>query len=122
MFNIGGAELLVILLVGLLVLGPDKLPEASKKIGSIMSELRQMSNGFKSEMKQAMDVSTETAARAKGTSLTAEPQKAIDVDSAPSVPPAKPNAGSAGSDTSDATAAARVEPESGAGQADAAGE
>ncbi len=81
MFNIGGAELLVILLVALLVLGPDKLPEASKKIGSIMGDLRQMSNGFKSEMRQAMDVSTEAGSRTKGSELTQAPGESRSADS-----------------------------------------
>ncbi len=99
MFNIGGAELLVILLVGLLVLGPDKLPEASKKIGSIMGDLRQMSNGFKSEMRQAMDVSTEAGSRTKGSELTQAPGESRSADSPAADSPAagSPAAGSSNS-------------------------
>jgi sec-independent protein translocase protein TatB len=47
MFNVGGAEFLVIAFVALIILGPDKLPEAARKIGNVMGELRQMSSGFK---------------------------------------------------------------------------
>jgi sec-independent protein translocase protein TatB len=55
MFNVGAGELLVILLIALIVLGPDKLPDAARKIGNVMGELRRMSSGFQSEMRSAMD-------------------------------------------------------------------
>jgi sec-independent protein translocase protein TatB len=55
MFNVGTGELLVILLIALIVLGPDKLPDTARKIGNIMSELRRMSSGFQSEMRSAMN-------------------------------------------------------------------
>jgi Tat protein translocase TatB subunit len=55
MFNVGAGELLVILLIALIVLGPDKLPDAARKIGNVMGELRRMSSGFQNEMRSAMD-------------------------------------------------------------------
>lgn len=56
MFNISGLELLVILVVALLVLGPTRLPQAARSIGSLMRELRKMSTGVTDEIKQAMDI------------------------------------------------------------------
>jgi Tat protein translocase TatB subunit len=58
MFNVGGGELLVILLVALIVLGPDKLPDAARKIGNVMGEIRRMSAGFQEEVRSAMDTPT----------------------------------------------------------------
>ncbi len=55
MFNVGAGELMVILLIALIVLGPDKLPDAARKIGNVMGELRRMSSGFQSEIRSAMD-------------------------------------------------------------------
>jgi Tat protein translocase TatB subunit len=55
MFNVGAGELLVILLIALIVLGPDKLPDAARKMGNVMGELRRMSGGFQQEMRSAMD-------------------------------------------------------------------
>ena len=55
MFNVGTGELLVILLIALIVLGPDKLPDAARKMGNVMGELRRMSGGFQQEMRSAMD-------------------------------------------------------------------
>lgn len=54
MFNIGAGELLVILFIALIVLGPDKLPGAARKIGNVTAELRRMSNGFQEEMRSAV--------------------------------------------------------------------
>jgi sec-independent protein translocase protein TatB len=59
-FNVGAGELLVILLIALIVLGPDKLPDAARKMGNVMSELRRMSSGFQNEMRSAMDEVTRT--------------------------------------------------------------
>ncbi len=55
MFNIGGAELLVILLVALLVLGPNKLPQAARQVGHFLGEFRRIADGFQQELKTAMD-------------------------------------------------------------------
>jgi sec-independent protein translocase protein TatB len=40
MFGLGMGEIIVILIVALLVLGPDKLPDAAKQIGKGLRELR----------------------------------------------------------------------------------
>jgi sec-independent protein translocase protein TatB len=56
MFNVGGGEILVILLLALLVLGPDKLPEYARKAGRYMNEFRRMTSGFQEEFRQAMDL------------------------------------------------------------------
>ncbi len=37
MFNVGGGEVLVILLIAIIVLGPDKLPNAAKQAGKLSS-------------------------------------------------------------------------------------
>lgn len=52
--NLGGAEILVILLVALLVLGPDKLPGAARSVGRGLSHLRRLSGGFEREIRSAM--------------------------------------------------------------------
>ena len=60
MFNVGAGEVMVILLLALIVLGPDKLPDAARKIGNVMAELRRMSAGFQNEMRSAMEDATRT--------------------------------------------------------------
>lgn len=55
MFNVGGGELLVILLIALIVLGPQRLPDAARTVGRVMGDLRRMSSGFQQELKDAFD-------------------------------------------------------------------
>jgi len=70
-FNVSGPELLVILLVALIVLGPDKLPDAARKLGRLMAEVRRISGGFQAEMRDAMQepvrATQDTLDLAKGT-------------------------------------------------------
>lgn len=54
MGSIGAPEILVILVVALLVLGPDRLPEAARQAGRVLSELKRMSSGFQAELRDAM--------------------------------------------------------------------
>lgn len=46
MFGIGSTELLVILLVALIVLGPKSLASASRSLGKAMGEFRRVSTDF----------------------------------------------------------------------------
>ena len=46
MFGIGGSEILVILVVALLFLGPDKLPDAAKHISKGIRDLRKQSRAI----------------------------------------------------------------------------
>lgn len=64
MFNIGGAELLVILLVALLVLGPDKLPQAARQVGHVVGEFQRVAGGFRQEIQAALDTDDDEARRA----------------------------------------------------------
>ena len=55
MFNLQGSEIIVILLLALVVLGPDKLPDAIRKFTQTYAEFKKMSSGFQSELKSALD-------------------------------------------------------------------
>ncbi len=55
MFNVGGPEILVILLVALVILGPEQLPKAMRTFGNVMAEVRKVSGGFQAEMRKAID-------------------------------------------------------------------
>ena len=46
MFGIGSSELLVILIVAFLVLGPSHLPKIAKTLGKAMGEFRRVSTEF----------------------------------------------------------------------------
>ena len=55
MFNLRGSEIVFLLLIALIVLGPEKLPEAVRKFGKAYAEFKKMSTGFQSELKTALD-------------------------------------------------------------------
>ncbi len=55
MFNIGGGELVVIAVLALIVLGPQRLPDVARQIGKTMGDLRRVSAGFQREFQTAID-------------------------------------------------------------------
>jgi Tat protein translocase TatB subunit len=57
----GGPELMVIVLIALIVLGPQQLPKAMRTMGNVMAEIRKISSGFQTEMRNAMDSITDDA-------------------------------------------------------------
>ena len=49
-FNVGPAEVLVILFVALIVFGPHRLPEIGRQVGAAMKELQRMRDAVKGEL------------------------------------------------------------------------
>jgi Tat protein translocase TatB subunit len=54
-FNLQGSEIIVILLIALVVLGPDRLPDAIRRFMQTYNELKKMGSGFQAEVKSAFD-------------------------------------------------------------------
>jgi sec-independent protein translocase protein TatB len=53
--NVPGPEKLILLFViALIVLGPNRLPQAARTLGHFMGELRRMSGSFQDEVKEAL--------------------------------------------------------------------
>lgn len=50
MFNLSGGEIVVLLLIGLVVLGPEKLPEAMRKFGRVYNEVRRVAGGIQRDV------------------------------------------------------------------------
>jgi len=85
MFGLGFGEIVIVAILALVLLGPDKLPEAAKALGKTLQDLKKATDGLKGQLEAEM-YSVEKAVK-----------KAIDVSetgSAPQVPP-----GAAGSAT-----------------------
>ena len=55
MFNLSGSEIVFLLIIALVVLGPEKLPDAVRKFGRFYGEFKRMSSGFQSELRSAFD-------------------------------------------------------------------
>lgn len=56
MFDIGFSELLVIAVVALLVLGPERLPHAVRMTGAIMGKARRMMASVREELEREMEL------------------------------------------------------------------
>jgi Tat protein translocase TatB subunit len=54
-FNLTGSEIAFLVLIGLIVLGPEKLPDAVRKFTKAYNEFKKMATGFQGEVKQAFD-------------------------------------------------------------------
>jgi sec-independent protein translocase protein TatB len=54
-FNLSGSEMVFLLLLALVILGPDKLPDAMRRAGKAYAEFKKVSAGFQTELKNALD-------------------------------------------------------------------
>ena len=50
--RIGIGELVVVFLIALIVIGPDKLPEYARQLGKALSELRKSTSGLNDELRK----------------------------------------------------------------------
>ncbi|OPY68535.1 MAG: Sec-independent protein translocase protein TatB [Syntrophorhabdaceae bacterium PtaU1.Bin034] len=71
MFGIGLPELIIIIVVALLVVGPKKLPELARSLGKAMGEFRRMADDVKETLETEMHVE-ETGEEVKGENKAAE--------------------------------------------------
>ncbi len=51
MFNLTGSEIVFLLLAGLVVLGPERLPGVLRSVGRVYGEVRKMAQGLEREIK-----------------------------------------------------------------------
>lgn len=82
MFGLGFQELLLILAIALIVVGPGKLPDLARALGRGLAEFRKATN----EIKQTFD-QDETVQEIKKEFRTAQSQMSLEQLAAPSDPP-----------------------------------
>ena len=75
--SLGPAEILVILVIALLVFGPNKMPDIARQVGKGMREFKRVQQHLKSELR---DVVSEFDAPSSDS-------PAVDVDPVPMLPP-----------------------------------
>jgi sec-independent protein translocase protein TatB len=92
MFGIGPTELIVILVIALLVIGPKKLPDLAKSLGKGLAEFRRATSDITTELDNARIVVQDQVEQAASAH-----EKNIDKKRAP----ASSEAGSAEPDTDD---------------------
>ena len=85
MFGVGIPELLVIMVIALIVIGPEKLPDIAKTLGKAFYEFKNVIDGVKTSMeeeqkdiKESLDSPVKTASiEKKGESLMQDYEDAI---------------------------------------------
>lgn len=93
MFGIGTPELIVILVVALIVLGPQRLPEVARMLGKGLAELRKATSGVTDELNNArrmLEREVETAGRPPAKPPSGPEPSAPAGDSLPRNAPAAP--------------------------------
>ena len=93
--KIGTLELVVIAIVALLVIGPNKLPEYAKKLGQAMREFKKASDSLTKEIKASLKEVTDSV------SSIGKPQKAAPKAEEAGQVPAEGPAPAQAPDTSD---------------------
>ena len=94
------------MLLALIVLGPQRLPDAARQIGKFMGELRRMSSGFQQELKSRPATSRPTPASRAGARRRRRPTAPSRPPSTPSPPRTAPRTGPAPKAAPKAAAAA----------------
>jgi sec-independent protein translocase protein TatB len=56
MSGIGGSEFILLCLIGLLILGPDRLPGVARQIGGWMGKARRMTRSLQRQLEEEVDV------------------------------------------------------------------
>ena len=59
--GIGPLELIVVLIIAFIVVGPERLPELARSIGKTLSDVRALSQGLTNEWQREIDSLSKTA-------------------------------------------------------------
>lgn len=75
MFGLGTSEILVILLVALLVLGPQKLPGLARTLGKTLGEFRRVSTEFQRTLNAEVEMAEQQKKNSNEADAVSAPQK-----------------------------------------------
>ncbi len=106
MFGIGTGEILLLLVIALIVLGPERMPQVARDVGKAMNDLRRTSEELQQELLNA-DRPAPPPAPAEGASKAIEATVRSEAEAAPAS--GAPDAGTTQAEVP--TDAAPVEPE-----------
>lgn len=56
MFGINGPEFFLLLIIGIMVIGPQRLPEYTQKLANLVKEVRRMASGAREQIKEEVGI------------------------------------------------------------------
>lgn len=87
MFEVGFTEIVLILGLALLVLGPEKLPGLAEKVGRWTGRARAMARQLRTQLEQEVSLDEMTKSRPMQAPPPASPPPSTDTATAPAEPP-----------------------------------
>jgi len=97
--SLGPAEILVILVIALLVFGPDKMPDIARQVGRGFREFRRVQDHLKAELRDVVsEFDSEDLSKETGTPVpaaTGDPVPSLSPFASPETTPAAPTDASA---------------------------
>lgn len=86
MFGVGPMELVIILALALIVLGPQKFPEAGRMVGKALREFRSVTDDLTQELRSSFDDEPPEPRRVPENTVSSEPgdDDAVEVSTAES--------------------------------------
>jgi sec-independent protein translocase protein TatA len=91
-FDIGGPEVLLIMLVALLLFGSQRLPDLARSLGKSIHEFKKATSGLEEEFRRAMEAPPPPAPPPRPPAPPVAPPAPVNppAAAAPAVPPAPP--------------------------------
>ena len=90
--SLGPAEILVVLVIALLVFGPDKMPEIARQVGKGFREFKRVQQHLKSELRDVVSEFDAPSSTPPGDPVPMLPPKEVPAETAADPAPAVPTA------------------------------
>ena len=91
MFEVGFSEILVIFVLALIVLGPEKLPRVAAQVGKWVGRARAMARQFREQLEEEVNVEAARKAQAAATQPTPTPESQPPSGSTSATPESPPS-------------------------------
>ncbi|MDD2366761.1 MAG: twin-arginine translocase TatA/TatE family subunit [Desulfuromonadaceae bacterium] len=88
MFGFGMPEIIIILVIALIVIGPHKLPELAKSLGKGLAEFKKASEGFQQSVRDEANRAEETE-NGVGTQIKSDAEISEPIDTTVKTPSKK---------------------------------